>query len=168
MQTHSVNSLAEEFEVDRGTLVKALRNIPPDAEKTKGRPTWKTSTAMRALEAHRRRVGRVDSPRTGRATTGNRDDNWHDPLLMRLFSEWAVAETAMRKLKTLAERRKAAIALGPKLAHMDAMSRKRGVENGNDEELTQLRCDQLYRVYLRGFEECCAWTTTEVWQNLEK
>src|ERR1035437_3591836 len=83
-----------------------------------------------------------------------------------LFSEWDVAETAMRKLKTLGERRKAAIALGPVLSHMDAMSRKRGVENGNDEELTQLRADQLFRIYLRGFEECCAWTTAEVWDRM--
>jgi hypothetical protein len=56
METHSINSLAMQLEVDRATLQRALRNTPPDAEKGK-RQGFKISTAARALEAHRRNVG---------------------------------------------------------------------------------------------------------------
>jgi len=65
MKTHSLNNLAESFEVDRSTMVRALKNTLPDAEVTFGRPTWKISTAASALEQHRRRtgnsVGKTDS-----------------------------------------------------------------------------------------------------------
>jgi transposase len=57
METFSVNRLSETLEVDRSTMVRALKNTPPDAEKTPGRPTFKISTAAKALEAHRRAVG---------------------------------------------------------------------------------------------------------------
>src|ERR1700681_2714267 len=57
METYSLNSLSEKLEVDRGTMVRALKNVSPDAEKTRGRPTFKISTAAKALERHRRNVG---------------------------------------------------------------------------------------------------------------
>jgi hypothetical protein len=52
METHSNNRLSTLFELDRQTAVRALKDIAPDAEKTKGRPTWKISTFAKALEAH--------------------------------------------------------------------------------------------------------------------
>jgi hypothetical protein len=80
-----------------------------------------------------------------------------------VYSEWDAAEAAMRKLKSLGERRKAAIAMGPMLAHMDKVTRERGVVNGNDSELVHLRADKLYMLALRGFEEPCGWTQSEAW-----
>jgi hypothetical protein len=56
METYSVNALAMQFEVDRATLQRALKNTPPDLVTGK-RQSFKVSTAMRALERHRRNVG---------------------------------------------------------------------------------------------------------------
>jgi hypothetical protein len=55
MQTFSLNALAESFEIDRSTMVRAMRGVAPDLVKSGNRPTWKTATAARALEAHRRK-----------------------------------------------------------------------------------------------------------------
>jgi hypothetical protein len=54
----------------------------------------------------------------------------------------------MSKLKSLGERRHAAIQMAPMLARMDKVGRDRGVENGNGEELTQLRADKLFQLEL--------------------
>jgi hypothetical protein len=167
MQTNSLNFLAEQFEVDRGTLAKAMRNVPPDFEKAKGRPQWKISTAARALEAYRRNSDRTIGGRSNHVcSTNNVDDDWQDPLLVRLYSDWDKAYTAMSKLKSLGERCRAAIRMAPMLARMDKMSRERGVENGNGEELTQLRADKLFQLELIGFEKCCSWSRSEVWKHV--
>jgi hypothetical protein len=165
MQTQSVNALAEAFEVDRGTLVRALKNTPPDAEQTPGRPTFKVSTAAAALEAHRRSTGRADSRRNG-STANNKDDSWQDPQLVRTFEEYDAAEAAMLKLASLNERRKAAIALAPMIARMDRAVRERGEANGQDSELAGLRADKLFMLALRGFEGPCSWTESETWDAM--
>jgi hypothetical protein len=55
MQTFPLNALAEQFEVDRSTMVRAMRGVPPDEVKKGNRPAWRTSTAAKALERHRRK-----------------------------------------------------------------------------------------------------------------
>jgi hypothetical protein len=55
VQTYSLNALAESFEVDRSTMLRAMRGTPPDEVKKGNRPAWKTSTAARALERHHRK-----------------------------------------------------------------------------------------------------------------
>jgi hypothetical protein len=52
LKTYSTNFLAEAFEVDRASATRALRDIAPDQESTKDRPTYKIATFARALEAH--------------------------------------------------------------------------------------------------------------------
>jgi hypothetical protein len=101
VQTYSVNSLAEQLEIDRGTMVRALKNVLPDAEVTSGRPTYKIATAAAALEAHRR----CTSIRQTKTPTHNAID----PRLQPFYDAIDRAETAMRKLKTLPARRAAAI-----------------------------------------------------------
>jgi hypothetical protein len=156
LQTYSVNALAESFEIDRGTMVKALRNVPPDVEKTKGRPLWKISTASNALEAHRRRMG---------TSKGGNNGGAPHPRLEAIFAEYDKAEAAMRALKTLGERRRAARAMVPMIQHMDRMTRKIGIANGHDDELVHLRADVIYRLCLRGFEAACGWSSDEVWKE---
>jgi hypothetical protein len=164
MQTFSVNSLAEQFEVDRGSLVKALRSTPPDAQATKGRATWKVSTAAAALEAHRRNIGLVGSRRSrGYSSGGHVNDDWQDPILVRLYSEQDSADQALRKLKTLAERRKAAIAMIPLITRVDAATRERGKANGGDPDAVDMRADILYQMQLRGLETPCDWTHEATW-----
>ena len=55
MQTFPLNALAEQFEVDRSTIVRAMRNVPADLVKPGNRPTWKVATAARALRPIGRR-----------------------------------------------------------------------------------------------------------------
>jgi hypothetical protein len=52
MKTYSTNYLAEAFEVDRASATRALRDVAPDQESTKDRPTFKIATFARALEQH--------------------------------------------------------------------------------------------------------------------
>lgn len=52
MKTYSTNFLAEAFEVDRASATRALRDVEPDQETTKDRPTYKIATFARALFQH--------------------------------------------------------------------------------------------------------------------
>jgi hypothetical protein len=104
MQTFPLNALAEQFEVDRSTMVRAMRGVPPDLVKRGNRPTWKTATAARALEAHRAKTNGGNGP---------------DPTLTALYVQFDDAEKAMRALPTLDERR-AARDMVPLIAHVDA------------------------------------------------
>jgi hypothetical protein len=157
MQTYSLNNLAEQLERDRSTMVKAMRNVPPDA-RVKNRPTWKIATASRALEAYMRAQ---DGGGRG-AGTGQ-----IDPQLAVLYAKFDAADAAMRKLKTVDARRKAAIAMAPLIAETDAMTRKVGLANRQDAELVHLRADRLFALYLRGFETCCGWSQSEVWDAID-
>jgi hypothetical protein len=56
METFPLNNLAEQFEVDRGTMLRAMRGVPPDLVKRGNRPTWKIASASKALQAHRRKM----------------------------------------------------------------------------------------------------------------
>ena len=56
MKTFSANSIAEQFEKDRGVVVRALRDTKADAV-VAGKPRWKIATAAKALERHRNRNG---------------------------------------------------------------------------------------------------------------
>jgi hypothetical protein len=52
MKTFSLNALSEMFEIDRAVSVRCTRDIAPDQEATKGRPTFKIASFHRALELH--------------------------------------------------------------------------------------------------------------------
>jgi hypothetical protein len=52
MKVFSVNALAELFELDRQTVVRALRGVPEDG-KEKNQPRWRMKTAVAAIERHR-------------------------------------------------------------------------------------------------------------------
>jgi hypothetical protein len=120
MKTFSANALAEHFEIERKTMVRALRTQSPDAELTAGRPTWKISSAATALERHRRRM---DGGGNGSGRT--------DPALDVLTDEHFAAEARMRGLPMLAERREAARAMIPQIVKMDKVTRKTGIANGH-------------------------------------
>lgn len=165
MKTYSLNALAEQFEVDRGTMVKALRDVLPDAEGTPNRPTWKTSTAARALEAHRNRSGRAGSHRTRRS---NVNIHWQDPVLVSLYSEQDAADQALRKLKAIPERRAAAVAMIPLINRVDQASRERAKANGQDADAADMRADHLFQLQLRGLEAPCQWTHEETWAAMNK
>jgi hypothetical protein len=157
MQTFSTNSLAEQFEIDRGTMVRALKNVLPDAQVMSGRPTYKVATAAAALEVHRRStVVRPIKPA---------DLDAIDPRLQSFYDAIDRAQTAMRKLKTLPARRAAAIdTLRPILDETQLMQSLIGRENGGHAlEAMGLVSDNLYLMALRGLEAPCQWTMSEAW-----
>jgi hypothetical protein len=156
VQTFSTNSLAEQFEIDRGTMVRALKNVLPDAELTPGRPTFKVATAAAALDVHRRSTG-------GRPNK-TPDFDAVDPRLQPFYDAIDRAEAAMRKLKTLPARRAAAIdTLRPILDETQRMQILVGKETGQEPEITGLLSDRLYMLALRGLEAPCQWSQSETW-----
>jgi hypothetical protein len=144
MKTYSANSIAEQFETDRGVVVRALRNVKADAV-VSGKPQWKIVTAAAALEKHR-------AKNRGGSATGP------DPDLAKVYAVFDAKFTAMSAAPTLAKRRAMAVKLGPVLADMDRKVREAGLANGQDGELVHLRADRMFMLALRGFEAPCGWT----------
>jgi hypothetical protein len=162
MKTFGAFALSDFFEVDRSTIVRALRRTPRDAGRG-DKPAWKVSTAAAALQEHRCRNG------TGSKGTGHHHSYSYgepDPALTAAFDRFDATYKSMCALKTLAARRKAAIAMAPLLAETSNMTRKVGRANGNGAELSDLRADELHRLYVRGFEGPCQWVFDEAWQQL--
>jgi hypothetical protein len=61
MLTHPANALAEMLEIDRSTMLKALRSTQPDLVKKGNRPTWRIGTASKALMVYKQKL--VDEKR---------------------------------------------------------------------------------------------------------
>jgi hypothetical protein len=156
METFALNRLAESFEVDRSTMVRAMRHVPPDLVKPGNRPTWKTSTAARALEAHRRKS-------SGTATTTSTN-----PQLEALSDKFYAAEAAMKKLKTLPARRAAAVGMAPLIAQFSNVMRQVGLASGKEPEYADLLADKCFMLMLRSFETPCSWSQDETWDAISR
>lgn len=166
MNDETPSRLSELFEVDRATMLRALRNVPPDSEATPGKPRYKVVTGMNALVKHRAATGRTSSRRQQDVDSSGVDVAWQDPLLVQLFARQDEADGAMRALPTVEARRRAAIKMVPLIATVDAAVRERGKINGGDPDTVDMRADVLYAMALRGLEQACAWTQSEVWQAM--
>jgi hypothetical protein len=148
MQTFSLNTLAESFEVDRSTMVRAMRGVAPDLVKRGNRPQWKVATASRALAAHRRKHD------------GGNDTSNRDPELERLANEFEDRLAALRKLPALEDRRAAARGLAPLIDEVGRASRAVGRRNGNG-EMADIISYQMMVLMTRGFCEPCGWNSDE-------
>lgn len=157
MQTYTVNSLAEQLERDRGTVVKALRNVPPDAT-VKGRPQWKIATASRAVEAHLRNGGNT---RYGHSGIGS-----DSRALAALNARFDQAEAAMQVLPTIEKRRDAARALLPLIVEVDKATRQVGLAHGQNSDFVHLRADEMLRLIARGLEGPTGWTHDQLWEMI--
>jgi hypothetical protein len=149
--------LAETFERDRATMLRALNNTPPDAV-VRGRSQWKISTAAASMSAHLQRGGSGN----GRARAANNVD----PRLQGEYDTFEQADNAMRQLKTVEARRKAVIAMRPQIAKMHELQRRLPATGNYNDELSDLKADHLFMLYLRGFEGPCEWSMAEVWANV--
>lgn len=156
MQTFALNALAESFEVDRSTMVRAMRNVPPDVVRRGNRPTWKTSTAARALEAHRTKMN------------GGVNGTGTDPALQGLYARFDQADAAMRKLPTLEGRRAAARKMAGLITEIDRAMRRRDRANGVDPEYADLRADKVFLLTARGLEGPCAWSLDEAFAEMSE
>ena len=145
MKTFSVNAIAELLERDRATVIRALRETPPDATERR-QPRWKMATAVAALERHNR-ISSDDIP------GGN------DPALATAFARLDGAIAAMEAEPSLERRRSMSINnVKPLLAATDRMLRAAGITAGQDAELVHLRADHLGYVMLRTFVQPCQWS----------
>jgi hypothetical protein len=152
MKVFGVNALAELFERDRQTIVRALRGIPADATENQ-QPRWRMSTAVAALERHTR-------------IHDSGSNSGQAPELARIFARFDEAYDMMRALPSLDGRRKASIALAPLIAETDTMLRAHGRAIGAGGELSDLRADKIRLLCMRGFETACDWSFEEVHTNL--
>jgi hypothetical protein len=155
MKTYGVNALAETLEKDRSTMVRALRNVAPDAELGK-RPQWKIATAAKALALHE-----ANAVGSGNRNTGT------NPQLEALADEFHAAEAAMKKLKTLSARRAAAVAMAPLIAQADKMMRQVGIASGKEPDYAHLLADRVFMIMLRSFEVPCGWSQEETWKAID-
>jgi hypothetical protein len=149
LKTFSVNAIAELLERDRATVIRALRETPPDAVE-KRQPRWKMATAVAALERHSRvhdgdNSGGIDPPE---------------------YARFDKAYQAAKELPTLAKRRAAAVKTIPLLNAMIAALRQRGREFGEDPEVTDMRADRVYQLAMVGYRAPCEWDHDQVWSNL--
>jgi hypothetical protein len=166
MKTYSTNALALELEIDRGTMLRALRDVEPDAGVGTNRPTFKIVTAVRAMAEHRAKNQRADCRENYKGFRGNgtqQHDNkdWRDAVLVELFRQEDQALAYMCSHPTLEGRRKAAKSMLPLLGKINRAVTERGMINGFDQELCYYRANDIYRVGLRNFEEPCAWSELE-------
>jgi hypothetical protein len=148
----SINAAAEVLEKDRRTVIKSLRQVPPDG-KERGADRWRLKTIIDALEkmqpATPAPVGQID------------------PRLARLYAEYDAGETTLRAMASVNKRRQFAVAtLRPIIEETQRMLRIVGKANGQDPEFTGLISDKMYMLALRGWEEPCQWTASQCWDAM--
>jgi phage terminase Nu1 subunit (DNA packaging protein) len=56
-ELYSAYAASRALEKDRQTIIRALRDVPPDSEEKKGQPRWKLATIVKALESGPRGTG---------------------------------------------------------------------------------------------------------------
>jgi hypothetical protein len=148
MKLFSAFAAAELLERDRQTIVRALRNTPPDGrEGEHGR--WKMSTIISAMERHSRTSG------------GSIGDGSNRPE----SAQFAQACEAMKVLPTLAQRRAAAIKAIPLLVDAIKATRTQGLDIGENPETSAVRGDLLCQMGLEGLAVACEWRNGEAWQH---
>jgi hypothetical protein len=141
----SINAAAEVLERDRRTLVKSLRHTPADG-KEGGADRWRLKTIIDALTAMQ----------------GPPRDKGSDPVLQSMFKQFDALYDGLTALPTLTARRRAAIALAPRLDELHRALRAHGRKIGVGDELADYRADHLLFLHQRSFEQPCNWTQLEV------
>ena len=126
MKVFSINAAAELLERDRRTLVRAMRNVKPDAHEGKN-PRWRLRSFIDALVRGNGHHVEGESQRTN---------------LDALYAQFDAAFGELRAEPSLAQRRTMALKLAPQIRQMDRMKREVSAADGEPELLTQLRADK--------------------------
>lgn len=148
MQSFPLSNLAEQFEVDRSVMVKALRGTPPDLMKPGNRPAWRIATAAAALEAYR-----IKKHGNSRGI---------DPALQADFDRLDSLDASVRSAPTVEKRREFARRLFAVLTVVDRAMRDEARRGGEDSELTGYRCDQHLRSMLSTLRQPCGWDSEQM------
>jgi hypothetical protein len=170
MLTHPANALAEILEVDKSTMLKALRSTPPDLTRKGNRPTWRVGTASKALLAYKQRLAdekrRKEEAKNGGTERVNTE-------LQGMFDQLMAADAEMRAIGSLAGRRAfAKKTLLPLLRQVDRVMRDDARANGEPEMVTGLRCDEHLRLFVVAglgpdATNGCDWTPSQAWDAYE-
>ena len=154
MQMFSINAASLLLERDRRTVTKAMASVPPDG-KEKKQPRWKMSTIVDALERH----GGSNNQGNGNSAAANANPPPE-------YAAFDAALDALEALPTVEKRRKAAVAIMPKLHAMVAALGRQGANAGEHPDHTALRGSEVYRLSMIAFQSPCAWSHDEVWHHL--
>jgi len=144
MKVFSVNALAELFELDRQTVVRALRGVPEDGKET-NQPRWRMKTAVAAIDRHR-------------ASNDGSTNSGIDPALAADYAQFDLKFAAMEAAPTLEKRRALAVKLGPLVIGIDRQLRATGRANGVGDELADYRAQHILRLTVIGFQQPCVWS----------
>jgi hypothetical protein len=142
---------ADMLELDRQTVRRALRHVPPDGFEQK-QPRWRMKAVIEAIDRHLGRNGRGGSP--------------GQPALDALFDRFDDGCKALSGLPDLEGRRQEARRLMAILIDLDKAMRTDARARGEDDLRAGLRCDQHFRLAMRNFEAPCEWTQDECWEAL--
>ncbi|MFK4525726.1 hypothetical protein ABIF90_003707 [Bradyrhizobium japonicum] len=152
MKLISAFGAADMMELDRQTVRRALRHVPPDAYEKK-QPRWRLRSVIDAVDRH---LGRNSVPRAA-------DQSGLDTA----FNEFDDGCAALLLITDLRTRRQDARRLMVLLIELDGAMRSEARASREDDVRASLRCDQHFRVAMRCFEGPCEWTQDECWEILD-
>jgi hypothetical protein len=150
----SISGASEALSRSRRTITRALAGVKPDTVRS-GLKLW---TMQRIIEAVNRNT--MAPILTSSAVSGD---------LQELFDQLNDADARMRRMDSLKDRRAfARQTLLPLLHKVDREMRDDGKACGEQDALTQLRCDQHLRVFLLSglgpdATNGCDWTPSQAW-----
>lgn len=153
MQMFSINRLAEMFQRDRSTVVRALRGLPRDGGSS-DRPQYTVATASRALEEH-------FAAKSGRDAAINHD-------LQQKLDVLDLQYMAVQTAPTLAERRKRAPAFFRLVAQVEAAMYADAKRNGEDPFVAALRVNEHSRLNVLTLRNVLSWNSDETWAEFMK
>jgi hypothetical protein len=159
MDEFSINRLSVMLDVDRQTMVRALKDTPADAG-TERKPLYRVSTAVTALDQHRGKPDRRRKPGNGRTEVLSGTAAAEAAVA---FERYDVAYDAMTKLPTLQARRDAAYKLQPLAKQMLELMHSRDVECDLHPEHVELKNQAVTLLLVKGLESPCEWSHSQAW-----
>jgi hypothetical protein len=153
MDEFSINRLASMLDVDRQTLVRALKDTPPDAGSER-KPLFRVSTAVGAMDHH------WGKPDRRRKENGGGAVNYD---LARMYLRLDDLRDRVEGAETVEERRRLMREqFFGLLAETTAAMRADSKQNGEDERCGGLRIAEHERIQLVTLRHCCEWNSDEM------
>jgi hypothetical protein len=157
MDEFSINRLASMLDVDRATLLRALKDTPADAG-SEPKPLFRVSRAVKALDHHRGKLDRRrKSDNGGGAVTVDQQRMF--VMFVRLddlHGKIEGAETVEERRRLMREE------FFPLLPATTTAMREDSKQSGEDERYGGLRIHEHERMQLVTLRHCCGWNSDEV------
>jgi hypothetical protein len=155
MDEFSINRLASMLDVDRQTMVRALKDTPADAG-TERKPLFRVLTAVEALDRHRGKPDRRRKP--GNGGGGNVDVD-----LQRSFIRLDDLRDKIEGAEAIEERQRLMRAeFFPLLYATTVAMYEASKRSGEDPDYGGLRIAEHERLQLVTMRHCCGWHSDEV------